>query len=356
MRADTEAGRPQWWTTHPWRLIQTNLREIDMRDIDAGRYVRELEAMGATIAMINVGGIIASYPTKLDAHFQSEYLTGDSLETIIAACHDAGIRVIARNDFSKVRRPIYERHPEWAYRRRDGEIVDYNGDVHVCLNGGYQQEYAFRIVSEILGELDVDGMFFNMGGFLTRDYSYNHYGPCHCDACRRRFFDEFGTDLDSALAPDAPAHLSRHYKLATREWQREHEDRMHHHIAGRRPDVAVNHYEFMRQESNTEIDRRLPRWQYDASSNTRWAVAGDPDRISSNTSVDFIGFYYRHVAVSPAMQELRLWQNLANGGAVDYYLIGRLDDHRDRSGYERVKKVFAYHRENETIYTGRRLR
>ena len=27
-----------WWTNYPWRMIQTNLREIDMAEIDAETY------------------------------------------------------------------------------------------------------------------------------------------------------------------------------------------------------------------------------------------------------------------------------------------------------------------------------
>ncbi len=51
---------------------------------------------------------------------------------------------------------------------------------------------------------------------------------------------------------------------------------------------------------------------------------------------------YGHVAVSPHEQELRLVQGLANGGQLDFYLIGRLDNHHDKSGYEAVKRVFHY--------------
>jgi hypothetical protein len=28
-------SRPSWWVKRPWRQIQTNLREIDMNDINA---------------------------------------------------------------------------------------------------------------------------------------------------------------------------------------------------------------------------------------------------------------------------------------------------------------------------------
>ena len=74
--------------------------------------------------------------------------------------------------------------------------------------------------------------------------------------------------------------------------------------------------------------------------------------VSSNTTVDFIDFPYRHVAVSPHQQSLRLAQSLANGGALDYYLIGRLDNHEDRSGFAPVQEVFHYHAANEDSYRG----
>ena len=43
----------KWTVDYPWRLIQTNLREIDMLDIDADQYVKDLKSFQATIAMIN---------------------------------------------------------------------------------------------------------------------------------------------------------------------------------------------------------------------------------------------------------------------------------------------------------------
>ena len=93
--------KPPWWQSRTWRLIQTNLREIDMLDIHAEKVVADLQAFRANVLMINAAGIIASYPTKLPFHYQSPYLKGDSLQTILAACHQAGIRVFARTDFSK---------------------------------------------------------------------------------------------------------------------------------------------------------------------------------------------------------------------------------------------------------------
>jgi hypothetical protein len=346
-----------WWQNRPWRLIQTNLREIDMRDIRAEQVVADLQAFKANGLMINAAGIIASYPTQLPFQFQSPYLTGDSLQQIITACHAADIRVIARTDFSKVRRPIYEAHPDWAYRTRAGDIVDYNGDVHACLNGPYQQEYALRIIEELLSTHDFDGIFFNMGGYQTHDYSGNYYGLCHCANCQRRFQALYGLALPDKEDMADPVY--RRYTEFKQRTVKELGEKVYRFIAEGWPQVCIaNHTDFrrgfIRQESNTALDRPLPHWQYSASDNTKWAVGSYPEMVSSNTTVDFIDFPNRHAAVSPHQQALRLVQSLANGGALDYYLIGRLDNHEDRSGYAAIQDIFHYHAAHEKAYQGLR--
>ena len=342
-----------WWRGRPWRMIQTNLRQIDMRDINARQVVRDLQSFEANLLMLNAAGIIASYPTNLPFHHQSPHLGGDSLADIIAACHEAEIRVIARTDFSKVRRPIYEQHPQWAYRTAEGQIVDYNGDVHVCLNSDYQQHYALRILEELFSTLPFDGVFFNMGGYQTRDYSGNYYGPCHCESCRAKFQRMYGQAIPRR--EDMHDGAYRQYVRFKHQTRREHEQRVYEFLSQRWPHLCIaNHTHagrgFIRQESNTALDRPLPRWAYSASENTRWAVASHPDMVSSNTTVDFLDFPARHVAVSPAQQAMRLAQSLANGGAPDYYLIGRLDNHADRSGFAPVRDIFRFHARHQQRY------
>ncbi len=343
----------EWWKGWPWRFIQTNLREIDMIDIDAERYVADFKEFKATVAMINTSGIIASYPTKLPYHYQSPFLKGSSLAEIIAACHKAGIKVIARTDFSKIRRPIYEMHPDWAYVSVEGRIVDYNGDVHACLNGGYQQEYALKIIEETITTLDVDGIFFNMGGYKTSDYSHAYHGICQCANCKRLFRERFGLTLPKVEDMSDPAF--RKYQLFTRETAREHKAKVDAFIRKIRPEILIDKaFELgsglIRQESNTGMDRALPHWQYNGSDNTKWAVGSYPGMQSSNTTVDFLDYEYRHTAVSPHQQKLRLVEGLANGGGIDYYLIGRLDNHEDKSGYAGIKEAFAYHAAHEEDY------
>jgi hypothetical protein len=343
-----------WWVDYPWRQVQTNLRQIDMLDIDAAAYVRELQQFSATVAMINVGGILASYETRLPFHFQSPFLKGDSLRTIIDACHAAGIRVVARTDFSKIRRPVFEAHPEWAYRTIDGEIIDYEGNVHACVCGGFQQEYAFQILGEILKTLPVDGLFINMGGFQTRDYSHRSYSLCHCQSCKRLFKARFGLELP--LKPDPQDKVYQAYCVFQQEVVRDYNQRLEAFVHEINPEVAINGVDFFRMESNTEYKRPLPHWQYSASSNTRCLRGISEPRVVSNTTVDFIGFFYRHIGVGAAQQKLRMYQQLANLGGLDYYLIGRLDNHLDRTPYEGIREVFRFHRQHEMEYRHLRSR
>ena len=344
----------KWWKDYDWRFIQTNLREIDMKDINAKQYVADMKSFNATIAMINTSGIIASYETKLPYHYQSPFLTGDSLQEIIAECHKEGIKVMARTDFSKVRRPIYEAHPDWAFVDMNGSIVDYNGDIHVCINSDYQQKYALEIIRETLEELDVDGIFFNMGGYITHDYSSVNHGICQCQGCQKRFHEMTRLPLPQKADMNDPGY--RQYLLFKHRTSREYSQKVCRFIKSIRPDILINHdvftedSGFIRQESNTALDRALPHWQYSGSENTKWVRGSYPTFISSNTTVDFIDFPIRHVAVAPYQQELRLYQNLANGGSLDYYLIGRLDNHKDCSGFEGIRRVFNFHKKNEAYY------
>ena len=113
------------------------------------------------------------------------------------------------------------------------------------------------------------------------------------------------------------------------------------------PDVAYCSVDYVRQESNTEIGRALPHWQYSAASNTRTIIGCGLG--ADNADVDFMAFSARGTSVTPALQEYRLWQALSNFGGADYFIMGRLDNKEDTSAYARVRKVFEYAYKNESI-------
>lgn len=347
---ENPSNRTPWWKGYPWRMIQTNLRQTDMADIQAKQYAADLKEFGATVVTLNAAGIIASYPTDLDYQPQSEYLTGDSLEGLIRECHAQGIRVIARTDFSKIRRPVFRQHPDWAYRDKDGNEVDYNGDVQTCPNGEYQQEKMLEILREVLTKYPFDGVFCNMSGFLVVDYSGVYHGPCHCENCKRKFKEMFGPQVeipqrDDPRLPDYKKYAA--FKGACLKAQRK---KLVETVRAISPDLAINNLDYIRTESNTEIG--VAPWQYSASSNARLTAGPFRDRPADNASVDFLGFRYRDTSVSPACMALRQWQNLANAGSVSLYIMGRLDNHRDISSYQPTKRAFDFHKAHEELFTG----
>lgn len=339
-------AQKHWWDGYPWRMVQTNLREIDMENIDAASYAQELADFGATVVTLNSAGIIASYDTKHPYQAKSEYLHGDSLGMLIDACHEQGIRVIARTDFSKVHFDIYEKHPDWAYRTADGEIMNYNGDVQMCPNGEYQQKVMFEILEELLTTFPFDGVFCNMSGFLVTDYSGKYYGPCHCENCVRKFKEESGLDVPVKDDFTDPTYLK--YMAFKSKVTAEHKARLKALVKGISPEIAMNNVDYIRSESNTEIGRA--QWPYSASSNSRLAAGRYHNRPSDNAAVDFLGFRYRDTSVSPAQMALRQWQNLVGSGCVSLYVMGTLGEHKDKTCFEPTKKVFKFHREHEKLF------
>ncbi len=327
-------------------MIQTNLREPDMAEIDPEEYADQLAEFGATVVTLNASGIVASYETKHPFHTQSPYAQPGTLRKMIDACHARGIRVIARTDFTKVRYPLYEQHPEWACRTETGEIINYNGNVHVCPNSDYQQKYLFEILRETLTTHPFDGVFCNMSGFVVSDYSGNYYGICHCENCRKKFRDFCGRELPGKENRSDSVYAL--YEAFKEQCTTEHRNRMNRMIKEINEDIALNAVDYIRSESSTDIGRST--WIYSASGNARLAKGSSQVRPSDNASVDYMGFRYRHISVTPELNALRQWQSLANAGSVSLYILGYLGNHRDRSAFEPTKKVFQFHKAHEDLY------
>ncbi len=334
-----------WWEGYPWRMIQTNLREIDMENLDAKRYVRDVKGFGATVVMVNAAGIIASYDTKVPCHTKSEFLTGDSLRTLLDECHKAGLRVIARTDFSKIRYPLYETHPDWAFRTAEGEIFNCNGDVQVCPSGGYAQEGVYDILRELITEFPFDGIFFNMSGAFVTGYGGERCGPCLCERCRDAYQSATGQEAPTGGMRDP--NFMKYLGFQTKQIQAN-KMKQYRFMKELNPELAVNGFDYTRTECNTDIGRGS--WVYGASSNAR--ANGGWGRTVDNASVDFMAFRYRDSSVSPALMALRQWQSLANGGGLSLYVMGRLDNHRDVSSFAPTRRVFRFHQEHEALFSG----
>ncbi len=182
-----------WWLT-PQRIVQTNLREIDAT-MDTDQYVREVQEFGANTVLFNVGGIVANYPTELKYHWRNTHMEGDLLGTVLPKLHAVGVKMVGRFDFSKINEEYAAQNPQWLYVSEKGENINYNGQVHTCLMGGYQQDTMFKILKEATTRYPLDGVFFNMIGFPQNDYSRVFHGVCQCASCKTSFKDYCSLDL-----------------------------------------------------------------------------------------------------------------------------------------------------------------
>ncbi|MFC1996319.1 alpha-amylase family protein [Chloroflexota bacterium] len=343
-----------WWQGKSMRMVQTNLREIDaILDVEA--YIRSLKEFSADVVLFNVGGIVANYPTDLAYHYRNPYLQDDLVGKVLTRVHQEGIRFLARFDFSKLNEIYAKQHPEWLYSSPKGDLINYNGQVHTCINGDYQQGYALEILTEALDRYPVDGVFFNMIGYVTRDYDHVYHGICQCQNCRQRFDQMYGLPLP--VAEDAQDPIFLKYEDFKRVTSRETFYRIRDLVKNKNPEAAICTYthegvDIYRHESNSGIERSQPEWVYSASENVKQVLGSWESMGVANAAVHFIDFPFRHAAVSPHLTQRRLAQNLASGGGMDYYVIGHLDNQDDRACFEGVKALFAFHQKNEDYYNG----
>lgn len=343
-----------WWLDKPMRLVQTNLREIDATlDVDA--LFGGLREFSANVLLFNVGGIVANYPTGIECHFPNPYLQGDLVGEVTERCREEGIRFIARYDFSKVNHEYARNNLEWLYVGTSGNTVDYNGQVHTCINGPYQQKHSLRILEESIGRYPIDGVFFNMIGYVTTDYSGTYHGICQCDNCRARFRDFCGEELPTEENADNPVYVR--YNEFRRVTSAELFHSIHHCIKSQSEEIAICTFthegvDVFRTESNNSIFRPQPEWAFSASETTKRNSVSWPGIVSSNALVHFIDFGFRHAAVAPPITLARLAQEAAQMGWLDFYVIGHLDNQDDRACFAGAKELFAFHKLNEEEFVG----
>jgi hypothetical protein len=341
----------RWWRHEPIRFLQTNLSETDST-LDPRALVAAVSDFGANTFLMNMGGIVAQYPTRVPFHYPSVFLPAgrDLFGDVIREAHARRIRVIGRFDLSKTQRPVFDAHPEWFFRRANGEPVVYNGLYSTCINGDYYRGHALTILAEALERYEVDGLFFNMFGNPSTDYSGVPTGPCHCQACQTRYRGRHGRPV--------PAAADAEYRSFMADSSREVAATIADLIHRRRPGAAFltyikDHTDGIMSESNTAVGRPLPLWPYSASDNVSRSLGSEPDKVAINLAMSFIDFPWRYAHVPQPETALRLYQNLAHGAPPAVVVSGPMEQ-QDRSGLLAARPIFDWHARHEDLYVGQK--
>jgi len=340
-----------WYNHTPLRFIQTNLNEMDAK-MDVDVYVQSLVDAHASLVVFNVGGIKAFYPTKLPYHYRNPYMEADRdlVGEVIKKCHENGIKFIARFDMSKVNESIAAQKPGWLYVGTDGKVVNYNGEVHTCINGGYQQEYVFEILKEAITAYPFDAIFFNMGGYQTSDYSQVNHGICQCENCKKRFRDSTGFDLP--VRPDINDPVYRKY----REFQTKTSSELNHRVLSFIKSINPNlvfqarEGEMIRSESGTGYTSGRD-WNYHATENVKRTLNSFKDLTPNDTYNYLMGMDYRHTATSPNIGRIFLAEQMLNGAGPGIYFMGRIETQLDRVFLPTLNDIFGFHKTNEKLFT-----
>lgn len=347
--AGSALAQQGWWMREPIRWVQTNLRQVDA-GLDAKRAVEQLADMRANVLLEGMGGIVAYYPTQVEFHYASPDLPPgrDMFGDVLREAHAKKIRVVGRFDFSKTRKAVIDAHPEWFFRRSNGDPVIYNGLYSTCINGGYYRVQAMKILTEALEKYDVDGLFFNMFGNQSRDYSGREVGLCHCDVCKRLYREKVGKDIPEKADDD----YRRFMFASSREVAAAIGDLIH----AKRPKAGYFNYiqestDGIMSESNTAVARPLPLWPYSASDNVNRARNSQPGKMAVNLNMQFVDYWWRFATVPKEEIALRSWQNIAHAGALTFEVNGTLDQ-QDRQALETAKPIFRWAAANEQHYQG----
>lgn len=176
------SSRAPWYRTMR-RCGQVNFNERDPETLDIPRWIDYWTSLKLDALLLNAGGIVAFYPTKIPYHHKSEFLgSRDLFGDFTKAAKAAGIRVIARLDCNWSYKEALEAHPEWFERDQNGQPRRHNESrwLHKsCMFSTYFTEQMPAIIREINSLYDVDG-------FFTNGWPSTGRPPvCYCESCRR---------------------------------------------------------------------------------------------------------------------------------------------------------------------------
>jgi Hypothetical glycosyl hydrolase 6 len=336
-----DENKKGWWLTEPVSLIQTNLRETDS-DLDPKALITAIKKFPANTLLFSFGGITAHYSTNVKYHYKSDYLPAgkDLVADVLNEAHISGIRVIGRYDFSRTRKEVYDAHPEWFYRRKDGgPVSDDNGLYTTCINGGYYNDKALEILTEALERYDADGFFFNWFGNLRMDYKGDPIGLCHCNVCEQKFKKKYGRSI-----PDEP---DKEYEEFIFQSAVDVAKKIEILIHSKRPNALFMTYinestDALVSEADLYKWRSLPQWIYTASEQVNSELNTRPDKMIVDLVMPYQEMKYRFGTIAGQGLRVLLYQNLAHGAFPAFVVLGTMDQ-PDMTALNAVRPVFQFY-------------
>jgi hypothetical protein len=178
------------WYRRITRWGQTNITETDPATYDIKWWRSYWERTHIQGIIVNAGGIVAYYPSKIPLHRQAESLGGrDLFGELCRSAHDDGLSVFARMDSNRAHEEFYNAHPDWFAIDKSGKPYK-AGDLFItCINSSYYNDHIPSIIKEIIELYHPEGFTDNSWSGLGRD------SICYCDNCRSSFREKHGIEI-----------------------------------------------------------------------------------------------------------------------------------------------------------------
>lgn len=185
-----ESGEEIPWYRRVTRWGQTNITEKDPPGYDIGWWRKHWKETAVQGVIINAGGIVAYYPSKVPLHRQAQYLADrDLFGELCKAAHEDGIAVFARMDSNRAHEEFYKAHPDWFAIDSEGKPYK-AGELYIsCINSPYYNEHIPAILTEISNLYHPEGFTDNSWSGMGRE------SICYCENCRKNFREKTGKEL-----------------------------------------------------------------------------------------------------------------------------------------------------------------
>ncbi|MET3125071.1 hypothetical protein ABID42_000159 [Arcicella rosea] len=348
-----QESKPEfWWKRNNLRVIQTNLPDYEAATLNPDSLVKDLVDFSANTLIINAGGIMAFYDTKLDFHYKNPWMKNNMLKEVVDKCHQKNIKVIVRFDFSRVHESIFKKHPDWCYISAKNERI-INTDMYVVsINAPYVQDKAFKIIEEVINFFPIDGIFLNMPGYqVNNPYEGKYHGIDQNEYDKKRFA-EYSNGKTLPTVEDKADPIFQEYLAFKKSTIEDWSEKLHNLVKSKNEQIAIctyldKHVDIIRHESQTS---NLPYWPYSASDNVSNARNSFPNHIISNASIQQISFQSRYNAAEPEEVNIRLYENIANGSGLDMSMMGDMRGYEDERNYPVFKKIYAFHKKHEAYF------
>src|SRR4051812_28323471 len=138
------------WYKRITRWGQVNITEKDPERYDIAWWRKYWKQTHTEGVIINAGGIVAYYPTRIALHRKAEYLGNrDLFGELCHAAHEDGLAVFARMDSNRAHEEFFNAHPDWFAIDATGKPYK-AGDLYItCINSPYYQNHIPSILTEI---------------------------------------------------------------------------------------------------------------------------------------------------------------------------------------------------------------